>query len=64
MKERMIDITDRFDYDPDLLSAMQYDDWFVENTEPRPGEHYRPVESVERLMDQFVCVGRFVTAQR
>ena len=54
MKDRMID-TDRFDYDPRLLSAVQHDDWFIENTEPYPGEHYTPVKSIERLMNQFIC---------
>lgn len=63
MNDRMIDITDRFDYDPDLLKAVQHDDWFIENTEPRPAEHYRPVALVEDLMDQFVCQGRLVRAQ-
>jgi hypothetical protein len=63
MKDRMIDVTDRFDYDPDLLQAIQHDDWFIENTEPRPTEHYTPVKPVEEMMDQFVCQGRFVRAQ-
>jgi len=63
MKDRMIDITDRFDYDPGLLKAAQHDDWFIDNTEPRPTGHYKPVEAVEELMDQFVCQGRFVRAQ-
>ncbi len=63
MKERMIDVTDRFDYAPDLLRAIQHDDWFIENTEPHPTENYKPVNEVEELMDQFVCQGRFVRAQ-
>jgi hypothetical protein len=63
MKDRMIDITERFDYDPKLLQAAQHEDWFIENTEPRPGEHYKPVKALEELMDQFVCQGRFVRAQ-
>lgn len=54
MKDRMID-TDRFDYDPQLLRAIQHDDWFIENTEPYPSEHYRPVKSIEKLMNQFIC---------
>jgi hypothetical protein len=63
MNDRMIDITDRFDYDPELLKAVQHDDWFIENTEPRPTEYYRPVALVEDLMDQFICQGRLVRAQ-
>jgi hypothetical protein len=63
MKDQMVDITDRFDYDPDLLKAAQHDDWFIENTEPRPTGIYTPVKAVEELMDQFICQGRFVRAQ-
>ena len=63
MKNRRIDVMNRFDYEPDLLSAVQHDDWFIENTEPRPGQYYRPVKAVEELMDQFICPSRFVSAQ-
>lgn len=63
MKDRMIDITNRFDYDPELLRAIQQDDWFIENTEPHPTEQFKPVKSLEELMDQFVCRSHFVTAQ-
>jgi len=59
----MIDITDRFGYDTALLSAVQRDDWFIETTEPRPGEHYRPVKAIEELMDEFIFQDSFVTAQ-
>ena len=58
MKDRMIDITDRYGYDPHLPSALQHDDWFIETTEPHPNERYRPVKSVENLMDQFVASSR------
>jgi len=63
MKNRNIDIMDRFGYEPDLLSAVEHDDWFIENTEPRPGEHYRPAKAVEDLMDRFISPSRFVMAQ-
>jgi D-isomer specific 2-hydroxyacid dehydrogenase-like protein len=63
MKEEMIDVVNRFDYDPDLLRAVEHDDWFIKQTEPRPTEDYRPVKPVEELLDQFVCQGRFVRAQ-
>ena len=55
MKDRKIDITELFGYDPGMLSAAQHDDWFIENTEPRPGEHYKPVKEIEEMMGQFVC---------
>jgi hypothetical protein len=63
MKNRRIDIMDRFGYEPDLLSAVQHDDWFVENTEPRAGEHYRPAKTVEELMQRFICPSHFVRAR-
>ena len=63
MKNHRIDIMSRFGYEPGLLSAVQHDDWFIENTEPRPGEYYRPVKVVEELMDEFICPSRFVLAQ-
>jgi len=55
MKDRMIDISDRFHYDPELLRAVQRDQWFIENTEPHPGEHYIPARPIEELMDEFIC---------
>ena len=58
MKDRMIDITNYFDHDPDLLLAIQPDNWFVENSEPRPGTNYQPVEAIEEMMDQFTQDGR------
>ncbi|HEX5885471.1 MAG TPA: NAD(P)-dependent oxidoreductase [Pyrinomonadaceae bacterium] len=54
MKDRKIDITKLFDYDPAVLTAARYDGWFIENTEPRPSERYAPASRVEDLMDQFV----------
>jgi len=49
---------DRYGYDPQLLSAVQHDDWYIQTTEPHPSEHYRPVNSVENLMEQFVASTR------
>ena len=63
MKDRMLNLTDRFGFDPDFLSAIENDDWFIENTEPHPSEHYKPVKSIEKLMNQFICSGRFIMAQ-
>ncbi len=55
MKDRKIDIAELFDYDPATLTAARHDDWFIENTEPRPSERYTPASRVEELMNQFVC---------
>lgn len=62
MNDRRIEITDRFGYDPDLLRAVEHDAWFSENTEPRPGAHYRPAKRVEELMEQFIYQGGLVRA--
>ena len=63
MKDRMIDITKFFGHDLGMLSAAQHDDWFIRNTEPHPGRHYRPVKAIEEMMDQFICQGCLVKAQ-
>jgi len=60
MKDRKIDMTKLFDYDPAMLTAARYDGWFIENTEPRPSERYTPASRVEELMDQFVRQDRDV----
>ncbi|HEX3252427.1 MAG TPA: NAD(P)-dependent oxidoreductase [Pyrinomonadaceae bacterium] len=60
MKDRRIDFTE-------LLAAnqgvSQHDDWFIENSEPRPSNRYRPVKEIEEMMDQIICRGCFVKAQ-
>jgi hypothetical protein len=63
MKDRMLNLTDRFGFDPDLLSAIEDDDWFNENSEPHPGEDYKPLNSIEELMSQFVRSDRFIMTQ-
>lgn len=63
MKDRMIDITELFRYDPGMLSAAQHDDWFIGNTEPHPSTYYRPVKVIEEMMGQFVSQGHFVKLQ-
>jgi hypothetical protein len=55
MRDRRIDVRDQYGYDPQLLSAVEHDDWFIRTTEPHPNEHYTPVSSVENLMEQFVA---------
>lgn len=57
MRERRIDVTSYFDNEPDLLMAIPPDDWFVENSEPRPGTHYKPAQATEEMMNQFTEVG-------
>lgn len=63
MKDRMLNLTDRFGFGPDFLRAIEGDDWFIENTEPHPGEDYKPLKSLENLMSQFIRSGRFVMTQ-
>lgn len=63
MKDQRIDIKDRYGFDSDLLRAVERDEWFIENTEPRQGEHYRPAKPVEELMEEFICQDRFVAAR-
>jgi len=53
----MIDVTSYFDYEPDLLKAIPPDNWFIENSEPRPGTHYKPVQAIEEMMNDFTQVG-------
>jgi hypothetical protein len=57
MRDRMIDVTNYFNYEPDLLMAIPPDNWFIENSEPRPGTHYKPVQAIEEMMNQFTQVG-------
>ena len=54
MRDRMIDITSYFYYDPDLLQATRPDNWFVENSEPRPDTPYKPAQAIEEMMDQLL----------
>jgi hypothetical protein len=63
MKDRMIDTTELLGSDPGMLSAAQHDDWFIENTEPRPSENYRPVKAIEEMMGEFVRPGCFLNAR-
>lgn len=63
MKDRMIDVTELLGSDPGMLSAAHHDDWFIENTEPRPNKNYGPVEAIEEIMGQFVRQGQFLKAR-
>ncbi|HJP93774.1 MAG TPA: NAD(P)-dependent oxidoreductase [Pyrinomonadaceae bacterium] len=63
MKRLGIDIIQLFGYDPSILSAAERNDWFVDNTEPYPGAHYKPVRAVEEKMDYFFCEDCLVKVQ-
>jgi hypothetical protein len=63
MTDRRIDFAELFEHDPGILSAAHDDDWFIENSEPRPGEDYKPVQAIEDRMDEFICQGCLVKAQ-
>ncbi|HEX6719198.1 MAG TPA: NAD(P)-dependent oxidoreductase [Pyrinomonadaceae bacterium] len=54
MKERQIDIIGVFGYDSALLNSIRNDTWFIENSEPHPGDHYTPLVELEEKMEQFV----------
>ena len=55
MKRLGIDIIQHFGYDPSILSVAGRNDWFIDNTEPHSGAHYKPVRAVEEKMDHFFC---------
>ena len=57
MNDRRISATELFGHDLGTLSTTQHDDWFIENTEPRPGDDYTPVQTVEKLMCDFIGQG-------
>ncbi len=63
MKDRTIDLEELLVTNPDMLGAAQHDDWFIENTEPRPNKDYTAVKVTEELMDQFVRESRAVKAR-
>jgi hypothetical protein len=53
MSGRNIDIAGLFGYDAALLSAVQEDIWFRNNSEPHPSDDYTPVNRLEEMMDRF-----------
>lgn len=63
MKDRRIDLTELLANDPNMLRAAQLDDWFIEKTEPRPSNYYKPLSAIEEMMEQFVCQGHILKAQ-
>lgn len=63
MKDRTIDLEELLVTNPDMPGAAQHDDWYIENTEPRPSKHYRPVKAIEEMMGQFVRHGHVVKAR-
>jgi hypothetical protein len=60
MKDRMIDFTKLFGRDSDM---SHHDEWYVENSEPRASNHYRPAYAIEEMMGRVVCGGCLVKAQ-
>ena len=57
MKDRRIDIAELLGNDSGMLIAAQHDDWFIENTEPRPNKYYSPEKAIEEMMGKFVHQG-------
>ena len=56
MRTLKIDIVELFGYDPAILRAAQNYYWFANNSEPRPSSQYVPFKTLEKEMDQFVCL--------
>ena len=63
MKGQGVDIAQLFGYDPALLNAAEHSDWLGENTQPRPGPHYKPPPAIEDKMRRFLCEDRLVKVQ-
>lgn len=55
MRDSKIDIVELFGYEPAMLRAAEHDMWFVKNSEPRAGDEYTPLRTLEEEMDQ--CLG-------
>jgi len=56
MADRRIDVIDLFGYDPAMLNLMSEDEWFIQNTQPKPGRHYTPIHQLEERMEQILSV--------
>jgi hypothetical protein len=66
MKDRRIDLTELLGEEPGMLNAAQFDDWFIEKTEPRRSKYYKPLSAIEEMMEQFIrplSQGRFLKAR-
>ena len=57
MKSRGIDIGSIYGYDPTLLAAIEHNDWFVDNTEPRSpmngASNGRAEEMMRSILDAY-----------
>jgi hypothetical protein len=53
MRDRGLDVTERYGYDPEILTAARYNKWFVDHTEPRPDSGYEPASRTEEVMRQI-----------
>ena len=63
MNDRRIDFTKLFGHDAGVPGSGHDDDWFTENSEPHPGDHYQPLKEVEEMMGELVCRGHYATAR-
>jgi len=55
MAARKIDIMSLFGYDPAMLESTRNEQWFIENTQPKPRQHWMTTQKVERVMEQILC---------
>lgn len=62
MSERKINVAELFAYEPAMLSAAQYEDWFAQHSEPRAGKHYEPLKELEERMMCLIRGGYFKRA--
>jgi hypothetical protein len=57
MMEHGVNITEKFAYDPSMLSAAQHEEWFATKSEPHPGKEYQPLRKIEETMTRLVRGG-------
>ena len=53
MRDRSIDVRERYGYDSEIFRAASYSKWFVDNTEPHPDSGYEPASRTEEVMRQI-----------
>ncbi|HEV7683954.1 MAG TPA: NAD(P)-dependent oxidoreductase [Pyrinomonadaceae bacterium] len=53
MRNRSIDVRERYGYDSEIFRAASYGKWFVDNTEPHPDASYEPASRTEEAMRQI-----------
>jgi hypothetical protein len=57
MQEQGIDLAEFFACDKDTLTATQRAEWFSDKSEPHPDLRYRPLNTLEQRMSNFVSKG-------